>query len=302
MLAPVMEVLARFTPPAVHHAGNRYRCVAARWRRRSHWEGPEREKLHGAGRACSLWLFGKPAGCQSNQQFGRCLTSYHQIGAALVCPTSARRCVRVCGATILQGRLLGAGVGERGAADACTCCLRWCTAPVAMLASRLVRVLTAVAVCVALFVAAEGAGGVITAAVTRDMEKVRLSCVASAVLGCGCWHWRIGCAPRSRRCVITLVTCHACCPQHHAQLQERRRRLQVFDTGKLYGPFRALAYVAGVHIATSCAISCSMSCAMTIAAGAGTSMQTRTSVPHHNAPQSLWTRGPLSSQSRVPGT
>ena len=214
----------------------------------------------------------------------------------------ARRCVRVCGATILQGRLLGAGVGERGAADACTCCLRWCTAPVAMLASRLVRVLTVVAVCVALFVAAEGAGGVITAAVTRDMEKVRLSCVASAVLGCGCWHWRIGCVPRSRRCVITLVTCHACCPQHHAQLQERRRRLQVFDTGKLYGPFRALAYVAGVHIATSCAISCSMSCAMTIAAAAGTSMQTRTSVPHHNAPQSLWTRGPLSSQSRVPGT
>ena len=46
-----------------------------------------------------------------------------------------------------------------------------------MLASRLVRVLTAVAVCVALFVAAEGAGGVITAAVTRDMEKVRLPCV-----------------------------------------------------------------------------------------------------------------------------
>ena len=89
----------------------------------------------------------------------------------------ARRCVRVCGATILQGRLLGAGVGERGAADACTCCLRWCTAPVAMLASRLVRVLTVVAVCVALFVAAEGAGGVITAAVTRDMEKVRLPCV-----------------------------------------------------------------------------------------------------------------------------
>ena len=177
MLAPVMEVLARFTPPAVRHAGNRHTDASRRGGAGEATGKGRRQKLHGAGRACSLWLFGKPAGCQSNQQFGRCLTSYHQIGAALVCPTSARRCVRVCGATILQGRLLGAGVGERGAADACTCCLRWCTAPVAMLASRLVRVLTVVAVCVALFVAAEGAGGVITAAVTRDMEKVRLPCV-----------------------------------------------------------------------------------------------------------------------------
>jgi len=99
------------------------------------------------------------------------------IGAALVCPTShAAVCASAERQSSRGGSLAPVWVKEELLTRARAAC-GWRSVPVAMLASRLVRVLTAVAVCVALFVAAEGAGGVITAAVTRDMEKVRLPCV-----------------------------------------------------------------------------------------------------------------------------